>query len=178
MTAVTDHEAVVYDLDGTVVDLDVDWAAVADDVAATLERRGVDPGVDLWEMLGRADDAGCRDAVERVIARHERTGARESRRLGCADLLARDAPVAVCSLNSVGACHVALGTHRLREHVPVVVGRDSGPWEKPDPEPLLAALDGLDVAPEEAVFVGDGERDERTAERADVAFAYVSEWLD
>jgi phosphoglycolate phosphatase len=172
------HEAVVYDLDGTLVRLDVDWDAVAGDVATALERRGVDPGDDLWGMLGRADDAGCRGAVERVIARHEREGARRSSRLGCADLLARDAPAAVCSLNSVGACHVALGTHRLRAHVAAVVGRDSGPWEKPDPEPLLAAVEALGVEPGGAVFVGDGERDERTAARAGVDFAYVDEWLD
>lgn len=172
------HDAVVYDLDGTLVGLDVDWDAVATEVAAALARRGVDPAEDLWGMLGRADAAGCRTAVERVIARYERGGARQSRRLDCADLLARDAPVAVCSLNSVGACHVALGTHRLREHVTTVIGRDSGPWEKPDPEPLLAAVKGMGSSPDEAVFVGDSERDARTAERAGVAFASVSAWLE
>jgi phosphoglycolate phosphatase len=32
------------------------------------------------------------------------------------------------------------------------------------------------VDPETTVFVGDGERDELTAERAGTAFRYVSEW--
>jgi len=170
--------AVVYDLDGTVVRLAVDWDAVAREVAATLERRGVTvpDAADLWKLFRLGREADQLGAVERVISAHERAGARESERLACADLLARDAPTAVCSLNSGGACHIALGQHRLRDHVPVVVGRDAGPWEKPDPEPLLAAIDRLGVDPAETTFVGDGERDERTAERAGVEFVYASEW--
>lgn len=169
---------VVYDLDGTVVRLAVDWGDVARDVAAALGRRGVAPETDatLWDLFRQARAEGHLSVAERVISAHERAGARESERLACADLLVRDAPVAVCSLNSVGACHIALGEHRVREHVPVVVGRDSGPWEKPDPEPLLAAIDRLDADPSETTFVGDGERDELAAERAGVEFVYASEW--
>ncbi|MFB6118938.1 HAD family hydrolase [Halosegnis sp.] len=170
---------VVYDLDGTVVRLTVDWDIVRRDVAAMLDGQDVtvDPEADLWGLFRRAREAGLLADAERIISAHERAGARESERLACADLLARDAPTAVCSLNSTGACHIALGSHRLREHVPVVVGRDAGPWEKPEPEPLLAAIDGLGADPAETTFVGDGERDERTAERAGVEFVYVSEWV-
>ncbi|MFC7175794.1 HAD family hydrolase [Halosegnis marinus] len=171
--------AVVYDLDDTLVRLSVAWDAVTDECVAALERRGVDREYgDLWDAYRTARETGHLPLVDGIIARHERAGARTSERLPCADLLARDAPAAVCSLNSVGACHIALGVHGLRDHAPVVVGRDSVEAEKPDPEPLLAAIDRLGVEREDAVFVGDGARDERTAERAGVEFAYVEEWLD
>ena len=39
---------VVYDLDGTLVDLTVDWGAVADDVIAVYEDAGVTPPGDGW----------------------------------------------------------------------------------------------------------------------------------
>lgn len=168
-----EYEAVIYDLDGTLVRLDVDWDLVADEVAATLRDMGVDPPDELWEMLSHADDVGHRDAVERVISAHEREGARNSSRLPAADDLPLDVPVAVCSLNAESAVRVALETHGLGDHVGPVVGRDSGPERKPAPDGLLAIADELGVAPERTLFVGDGERDERTAERAGTAFRWV-----
>ena len=42
MIGAVNYDAVVYDLDGTLVDLAVDWDAVARDVASLLEARGVD----------------------------------------------------------------------------------------------------------------------------------------
>lgn len=167
----------VYDLDGTLVSLAVDWDEVADAAAATLQDRGVDPPGDLWAMLERADETGHRAAVEAVVGEYERDGARRSQRLSAADLLPHEEPVGVCSVNSEAACRLALDRHDLDDHVARVVGRDSGPWQKPESEPLLATLDGLGVAPGRAVFVGDGERDAETARRAGVAFCYVSDWL-
>jgi phosphoglycolate phosphatase len=172
---VTDDDAVVYDLDGTLVDLLVDWEAVAADVADVLGDAGVDArGVGLWEMLNLADEAGVRDAVEAAIAAHEREGARRSRRRSTADELADGGPpAAVCSLNCEAACRLALETHGLDDLVEAVVGRDSVDTRKPDPEPLLAALEPLGVPPERALFVGDSERDAEAARRAGTAFRWV-----
>jgi len=172
-----EYAGVVYDLDGTLVRLAVDWAAVRADVAETYREAGLDPGErSLWELLGAAEDAGIAADVEATIAAHEREGARASDRLAHADeLLATDRPTAVCSLNSEGACRVALETHDLADAVAAVVGRDTVPTHKPDPEPLLAAVDALGLAPPDVLFVGDSERDAETAARAGTAFEYVGD---
>ena len=168
------YDAVVYDLDGTLVDLAVDWAAVRRDVAATLTDLGADPGErDLWGLLGYSADCGHRGAVEAVIADHECEGAHASARLPLADEVGHPVPVGVCSLNCEAACHIALDTHDIADAVDAVVGRDSVEREKPDPEPLLHTLSGLGVAPADAVFVGDSERDRECAERAGVAFEWA-----
>jgi phosphoglycolate phosphatase len=57
--------------------------------------------------------------------------------------------------------------------VDAVVGRDSVETHKPDPEPLLATLEGMGCSPDDAEFVGDSERDEVAAERAGVRFRWV-----
>jgi phosphoglycolate phosphatase len=169
-------DAVVWDLDGTLVHLTVDWEAVADDAEATFRSAGVDAdGMDLWSMLDLADAEGMREDVEAVIADHEREGARRSTRLACADRMGSFDAEGVCSLNCEAACRVALDAHDLTPHADAVVGRDSVATRKPDPEPLLETLRRLDAAPEEAVFVGDSRRDELTAERAGVAFRYVGD---
>ncbi len=169
-----EYDAVVYDMDGTLAELDVDWRVVEEDVAAVYEAAGVDPkGRDLWGLLEDARDHGLFESVNAEIADHEQAGARRSRRLPLADEVGTlDRPVGVCSLNCSDACDIALERHGLAKHVSTVVGRDTvGTW-KPDPEPLLAAVAALGVDPADAVFVGDSERDELTAERAGTAFVF------
>lgn len=171
----TDAEAVVFDLDGTLVRLAVDWPAVARELRALLADAGVDAhGWSVWECYGRARDHGLEDAVESVLVEHEIAGAGAADRLPAADLVATlECPVGVCSLNAEAACRVALERHGLDGDVEAIVGRDTVDAVKPDPAPLLAALDALGGDPAAAVFVGDGTRDEETATRAGVAFAYV-----
>ena len=173
----TEYDAVVYDLDGTLVDLDVDWNAVAVDVREVYANANVEPPSDgLWDMLEAAADAGLADEVESTIAAHEHDGARTSDRLAHADeLLARSLPTGVCSLNCEQACRIALEEHSLSSAVDAVVGRDTVSTWKPDPEPLLAIVRELEVDPDRALFVGDSARDRRTAERAGVDFEYVGE---
>lgn len=168
-------DAVVWDLDGTLVHLAVDWDVVADEVVATFDDRGVDAGgTDLWAMLDLADDEGLRDDVEAVIADHECEGARASERLPHADVLGANGSVeGVCSLNCEDACRVALDAHDLSERVDAVVGRDSVATRKPDPKPLLETLDRMGADKGSAVFVGDSLRDEQCAQRAGVEFLYV-----
>ena len=74
-------DAVVYDLDGTLVDLAVDWDAVADDVIGTYAANAlVAPTADLWTLLDAAADYGVHDAVEETIPGHERPAAPASTR--------------------------------------------------------------------------------------------------
>lgn len=170
-----EYDAVVYDLDGTLIRLDVDWDAVAQDVLEVYADAGIEPSTDdLWSLLELAPECGVETEVEETIAAHEQEGARSSTRLEFADDL-QEGPVAVCSLNCEEACRTALEAHGLSERVSVIVGRDTVSTYKPDPEPLEAAVDELGVAPENVLFVGDSERDARTAERAGVAFEYVGQ---
>jgi phosphoglycolate phosphatase len=170
------HDAVVFDLDGTLVRLAVDWAAVDAAVAALLEDAGGDAdGRRAWTLYDEAVALGVGDAVEECIASHERAGAAEAERLPLADRLPLAVPTAVCSLNCEAAVRRALEGHGLGEHVEAVVGRDTVGARKPDPEGLLEACRRLGVDPADALFVGDSERDEETARNAGVPFEYVGD---
>ncbi|QDX41642.1 HAD family hydrolase [Salarchaeum sp. JOR-1] len=168
-------DGVVYDLDGTLVDLPVDWRAVAADLRALLDSARVNPDdYGTWGLLDAAESAGVGGEAERIISEYEREGARTAESLPLADELAgSDVPAAVCSLNCEAACRIALSRHGLLDSVEAVVGRDSVAERKPHPEPLRAAVRALGVRPERVVFVGDAERDAETAERAGTEFRYV-----
>lgn len=175
---VTEYDARVYDLDGTLLRLAVDWTAVADDARDVLADAGIDAadGAGAWDLLDLAREGGVGDAVHEAIAAHERDGAVNSRRLPAADDLAGlSVPVAVCSLNAEDACRIALETHDLASAVDAVVGRDTVGSYKPDPESLLAAIEAISADPRRTVFVGDSESDELTARRAGVPFSYVGD---
>lgn len=172
----TDYEAVVYDLDGTLVQLNVDWDQARRDLAAKLRVRGIDvEDATLWTLFERGRERGLTPIVENTLEEHEREGARTSDKLPLARELPRDEGVGVCSLNSESACRIALELHGLDGYVDVLVGRDTLDTYKPDPEPLLAAVRTLGAEPEETLFVGDSERDAITADRAGVDFQYVSQ---
>ncbi|WP_418285749.1 HAD family hydrolase [Halorubrum sp. DTA46] len=187
------YDAVVYDLDGTLVELVVDWEAVAESVLGVYTDHAVKPPTsDLWGLLESADDYGIGQPVEEAIALHERSGARDSTILPLGERLiaastraaenesASGRPsVGVCSLNCEEACRIAVETHGLDAAIDgdAVVGRDTVESHKPEPESLLAAIDRLGASPEHALFVGDSERDAVAAERAGVDYAWASELL-
>ncbi len=171
-----DYDAVVYDLDGTLVRLDVDWATVRREADAALRERGIDAaGHDLWAMLDVAEQRGHRDVVESVIADHEVEGAESSELLALVDELPLSVPVGVVSLNCEAAVHRALELHGADEHVDAVVGRDSLDARKPDPTPLLWIAEELGVDPERSLFVGDSASDAEAAEAAGFDFEWASE---
>lgn len=171
-----DYDAVVYDLDGTLVHLDVDWDRTREAVAGKLRARDVDvDGKSLWTLFETADTEPLEQVVEETISEYEREGARRSDSLALADELPHDVPVAVCSLNCEAACRIALEIHGLDGDVDAIVGRDTVTTQKPDPEPLLHAIQSLDAEPAETLFIGDSERDELTADRAGVDFEYVTD---
>ncbi|MEF8881832.1 MAG: HAD family hydrolase [Halapricum sp.] len=173
-----DYDAVVYDLDGTLVELDVDWGTVRRRVAAVLEARNVGTeGATLWEMFDLAREAECFPTVEDRVAEFEREGARSSRRLPLAEELPRSESVGVVSLNAESACQIALEVHGLDSAIDTLVGRDTVEESKPHPQPLHRALSDLGVTPERALFVGDSESDAETARRAGVDFQSVEKRL-
>jgi len=167
--------AVVYDLDGTLVRLAVDWESVERRLADLLEREGVDADpLSAWSLLDAAEDAGVGEEADALIADAEREGAEKSRRLALADEVPeREIPVGVCSLNHESAVRIALDRHDLTEDVESVVGRGTVPERKPHPRALLAAVEELGVEPENVLFVGDSASDEETAERAGTKFEWV-----
>lgn len=191
------YDAVVYDLDGTLVELAVDWGAVADAVIDVYVENAIKPPTDeLWGLLEASEEYGIGEPVEEAISLHERAGARDSIRLPLGDRLVEEQeradaaagpdaaslpdPVGICSLNSEAACRIAVETHGLDVAVAedAIVGRDTVGTHKPEPESLLATIERLGSEPGRALFVGDSQRDAVTADRAGVDYVWAAELLN
>jgi HAD superfamily hydrolase (TIGR01509 family) len=79
-------------------------------------------------------------------------------------------PVAIVSNNAAEAVRTYLAAHRLSRYVHPVVGRPyADPSRmKPDPAPILTAVEELDADPAECVLVGDSVSDITAAATAGV----------
>ena len=75
----------------------------------------------------------------------------------------------LCTNKALAPTLEILDTLDLRRHFSVVIGGDSLPQKKPDPAPLHAAFAALDGPA--ALYVGDSEVDAETARAAGVDFA-------
>lgn len=82
-------------------------------------------------------------------------------------------PMGICTNKPEAPARAALRHFGLDRHMRVLVGGDSLAQRKPDPVPLKAAIAALGAGP--ALFVGDSEVDAETAQAAGVALALYTE---
>lgn len=182
-------QAVLFDLDGTLVDSAPDIHAALNETLAsygeppfTLEAvtRMVGRGVPVlieraWEGLGKSIDPAERDrVVERFLAIYEpratelttlTAGASEATRA----LVDAGTPIGVVTNKPEAATREILSHFGLSELMQVVVGGDAGPAKKPEPGLLLLACERLGLAVDQVVFVGDSENDVAAAKAAGMA---------
>jgi len=187
-------DAVVFDLDGTLVDTAPDLHAHLNEMLAELGRpglpleevrpmigdgarvllqRGLDasggmpPGVDLEGLFG--------EFLRRYTARPQRFGAVFAGVDAVLEALARvGVKLGVCTNKPQAPTDRLLAELGLSRHFAAVVGGDSLPVRKPDPAHLLAVLDQLGARQERAVLVGDSGNDVQTAEPIGVPCILVS----
>lgn len=173
--ALGEFDAVVFDLDGTLLDLDIDWEAVHDDAIAVLGDALDDPltAYTRQEVLQLARESDRDDELHEMLTEHEYDGARTASKrplletasdLGC--------PVGICTDNAVSAVTKAVSKYGVLDDIDVISGRGVGAESKP----LLRCLDQLGAAPGNAVFVGDERTDAETAVAGGSSFLHPKQF--
>ena len=183
--------AVIFDLDGTLIDSAPDIHAAANRVFG---RRGIGfTRAEVQGFVGRgapnlvarlAESRGLPfegAAFEALLAEflHEYEDAQGLTTLYPGVREALDAlalagyRLGLCTNKPLAPTRAVLRHFGLEALFPVVIGGDSLPVKKPDPAPLLAALEALGGGA--AVFVGDSEVDAETAQAAAMPFLLYTE---
>ncbi|MCJ2531533.1 MAG: HAD-IA family hydrolase [Candidatus Thermoplasmatota archaeon] len=173
------YATVVFDLDGTLVRLRVDWGDAQADLGRITRRFGKESaGRTIWEMLREATGEEA-SALDQALRTYEMEGGARAMRLPIADVLSRlgEGAVGVVTLNCHACAEEALRSTGLSGFIGAIVARGDTTRLKPDPEPLLVCIQELGGEPGNAVFVGDRARDRETAEAAGTAFLAVNDLL-
>jgi HAD superfamily hydrolase (TIGR01509 family) len=162
---VADLAAVVFDLDGTLVDT---RSAVASAHNASFGAFGL-----VDQLLGRVPPGAERDAYHRRLAE---LASKLAPYPGILELLEHvPVPVAIVTGASREAAEIVLGATGLRGLFDVIVSDDDVRRPKPDPEGLRLACARLGVEPDRAAYVGDLPGDVAAA-RACGALAVGAAW--
>ena len=184
--------AMIFDLDGTLVQSAAAIRDVANELMAELDL----PPLDIDETKSYVGN-GIATFLERALtARDALEAATYPDRLKRLERLYAAAPGAAnlpfeavsTTLDSLHAAGHRLAICTNKPEIPtrrvidangwtdlfaVVIAGDTLPWRKPDPRPLSAAIDRLGGGP--AVYVGDSQVDAATAAAADVPFIFFTE---
>lgn len=183
-------DVVAFDLDGTLADTAPDLAASLNHALKALGREGVDPAK-VRDMVGHGAKALLRKALAATAGPDEALVERgypifidfyganicEGTRLypGVEEALdalrAAGVAAAICTNKPEGLTHKLLAALGWEGRFDAIVGGDSLPVRKPDPAPLLLALQQAGGG--RAAFVGDSIIDADTARAADVPFVAV-----
>lgn len=185
--------AVLFDLDGTLIDSAPDIAAALN---VALRRNRLPPlaEADVANMIGRgppvlveralaANGGGSSpELAQRVLDDYLRAYEKEHCRRDTlfddaaeclATLHARGLPLAVVTNKYQRFAVSALQHHGIAEYVTLVVGGDTLPQRKPDPEPLLHACRMFGVDPAQVLMVGDSANDVAAARAAGCSIVCV-----
>jgi 2-phosphoglycolate phosphatase len=192
-------DAVLFDLDGTLIDTAPDMVAVLIDM---LESEGRDPidyrlarsqvsnGSAGLIRLGFPDVSESRHERLRLeyLDRYEKSVCVNSKLFaGLEDLLNQfddhDRPWGVVTNKPARMTEPLLAALGLSHRIACQISGDTIPERKPDPAPLLLACKKTGVAPSRSVYIGDASRDIQAGKAAGLftiaaAYGYITEGDD
>ena len=190
-------KAVVFDLDGTLMDSKIDYEKMGNRIRELLTSRGLPEPLEDRRKVYQVISGGAATLREYGLpeASLEATMAEMETIMNDIELEALDAmelkPYArevVAELHGEGlGLGVATRSHReytlrglkrydMLRFFHQVVARDDVPYPKPDPRHLLYTIRLLGVDPGDTVFIGDTTTDLQTADAAGVEF--IGYWRD
>jgi len=140
---------IVFDLDGTLADSRLDFAAMRQEMELPVDQP-------ILEALAKLEPVYA-ERCHAILHRHELAGAERAVLLpGVAELLAvlrsRGIRLAIATRNSRRITEVT--TTKLGLMADLVLTRDDGPV-KPDPWPVLHACEQWQLSPDDVVVIGD-----------------------
>ena len=183
--------AVLFDLDGTLIDSAPDLAGAANDMRV---ERGLLPlpyaqlrpmvGSGARGMVGRAFDVAPGDAEfeslrDEFLSRYEARMVHETRVFeSMAPLLerlrSRDMPWGIVTNKATRFSEPLVAAMGLHERAATLVSGDTTPHAKPHPAPLIEAARRLGVAATDCIYVGDDLRDIQAGRAAGMATVAVA----
>jgi phosphoglycolate phosphatase len=178
-------EAVIFDLDGTLANFNLDYKALRGEVKEYLIHTGIPASVldvneSLFEMLnnaeiytknnGKSDQVfdAIRSQALSIAEKYEMEAAKTTGLLSGAiealnELKKLKLKMAICTTSSDKAASYIVNRFKIDNYFQLLVSRDKVKHVKPSTEQCETALKALKVPPKNIIVVGDSEADMKSA---------------
>jgi len=191
-------KAVIFDLDGTLTEFNLEYKTVRAEVMQLLIRHGLPASLfslneSIFEMLTKTkvylrnmgrkewEFTDLKKNALSIACKHELQAARDTSLLpGSYETLKRlkkmNLKLGIFTLNCEKSTNYILDNLRLKSFFDAIITRDSVSKVKPDPSHLVAAMKALNVNPAETMVVGDSAVDMKSAKSSNaIAVGLVTE---
>ncbi len=184
-------KAVIFDLDGTLAEFNLDYKTVRAEVKQSLVNQNFPASIfslneSIFEMLKKAkvylrnngkteqEFSALRKRILSIVLKHELKAAHETSLLpGVYETLKtlkkKNLKLAIFTINSEKSTNYILDNFRLKPFFDAIVTREGASEVKPDPSHLAATLKILNANANEVVVVGDSIVDMKCAKALNVA---------
>ena len=191
------YKAVVFDLDGTLVESKINYQKMGEQIKELLGRKGMGEHIEDRRKAYQVIRGGAETLLEFGLPKEnlESTQVELDQVMNTIELEALPTmqlkPNAIKTIETLHGVGYMLGictrSHRLYadrtlemygmdRYFNAVVARDDTPHPKPDARQLLVTIDQVGAKPEDTLYIGDTTTDLTTAKNADVDF--VGYWRD
>ena len=171
-----DIELIIFDLDGTIVRLDIDWVKLKKEL---IQKFGPD-----FKYIDRGLEGANRKIQKeayKIIETHELKNIvnliPQEKIIEIVRSL-RDKRLAIFSTNMKKTVNLTLERLNLKDFFPVIIAKEDVLKHKPHPEGLLRILELTGVNKERAVYVGDLEKDFEAGRRAGIETLSIEQLLE
>lgn len=154
-------KALIFDLDGTLANSRLDFAAMRDELSAPDD-------VGLLEYIDTLSTVEARSAAMSIVERHELLGAQGATWIPTAEAVIQtlhrwQVPIGIVTRNSRKVAQLTMQRLGIPD-IPLRAREDAAP--KPNPEALLELAETWCLAPQACAYVGDFRYDVEAAQRA------------
>ena len=188
----TGKKLIVFDLDGTIVDLAVDWMSLKDLLVERYEELYQEScdfksvSKCLEKMVEKQDESNIQNFFD-IIRHYELKNIRDVKLIDETIFfinnknlfgMENEMKFAILSLNTRDTIIRALEIADITDKIDYIVGREDIRKWKPDPEGLIMIKNHFKVKKEEIIYFGDMEKDLLTGENAGIEAYLIDDLIN
>ena len=181
-----DYETFIFDLDGTIVNLNVDWFSVRNDLIEQIfdEYNCIIPYGGISSMIQNSVSMGCSNTKVRLIVsdilkKHE----------SCAEYtvvpnviekinnIPKNKKMAVLTNNLNFTASKVINDLKISNRFNFIVGFDDVNFSKPNIEGMTMIGKKLNINLNDTIFIGDSVTDKTTANKFKISYISINDFL-